>query len=291
MSKSGIYKIENTITGDCYVGSAVDFAARWRLHRWQLKNNKHHSQFLQRVFNKHGEDALVYSILEETERDKTVLFERESHWIRELKPKYNGTSVFASRLGMKMTPEEIEKVRQSQLRPDVRAKKSATLMGHEISPETRAKISQSLKGRPITEESKAALLRGSKSRTFEERSKTLTGKKRTEETKLKMAEAARNRRKPTEEERKKLSEAAKNRKYTDEGRQKRSEMMKARWAKTELTEQDHVKRSEAIRQSWASLTEEERLARVAKARTRPPVSEETRQRQSESAKHRKRNVI
>ena len=40
---SGIYKIVNTITGKCYVGSAKDFEKRWARHFNDLKSGTHSS--------------------------------------------------------------------------------------------------------------------------------------------------------------------------------------------------------------------------------------------------------
>src|SRR5690606_34420785 len=53
---SGIYEIHCTKSGRRYVGSAVNFSARWRLHYTQLCAGKHHSRHLQRAWNKYGED-------------------------------------------------------------------------------------------------------------------------------------------------------------------------------------------------------------------------------------------
>ena len=38
----GIYMIHNCLTGECYIGSAKDIAARWEGHRAALKRGKHH---------------------------------------------------------------------------------------------------------------------------------------------------------------------------------------------------------------------------------------------------------
>ena len=37
---------------------------RIRKHFWDLKNNRHDNQHLQCSYNKHGEDAFLYSVLE-----------------------------------------------------------------------------------------------------------------------------------------------------------------------------------------------------------------------------------
>ena len=63
---TGVYKITNIITGDCYIGSASrigktksqsGFTVRFDKHLRELKNNSHHNRFLQNSFNKHGEKS------------------------------------------------------------------------------------------------------------------------------------------------------------------------------------------------------------------------------------------
>jgi len=40
---SGIYKIANKVTGDFYIGSAVDINKRWNQHKFLLKKQKHYN--------------------------------------------------------------------------------------------------------------------------------------------------------------------------------------------------------------------------------------------------------
>ena len=47
MSKSGIYKITNIITGYFYIGSTNNFNRRKLNHLHLPRNNKHHSIYLQ----------------------------------------------------------------------------------------------------------------------------------------------------------------------------------------------------------------------------------------------------
>jgi len=44
---TGIYKIRNKQNNKVYIGSAVDIKKRWRDHKWNLKENKHHNPHLQ----------------------------------------------------------------------------------------------------------------------------------------------------------------------------------------------------------------------------------------------------
>lgn len=76
---SGVYLITNTINGKLYVGSAADIVKRWQWHKRYLMLNKHHSILLQRSYNKYGEDAFDYAIVEECLPEK--LLEIEQLWL------------------------------------------------------------------------------------------------------------------------------------------------------------------------------------------------------------------
>lgn len=65
--KSGIYKITNKLNGRIYVGSAKEFKRRWKQHTSSLRNQRHQNKFLQADFNKCGEEAFVFEVLEITE--------------------------------------------------------------------------------------------------------------------------------------------------------------------------------------------------------------------------------
>lgn len=45
----GIYQIRNTVTGKIYIGSAVDIARRFRVHRWYLTKGEHGSRHLEKI--------------------------------------------------------------------------------------------------------------------------------------------------------------------------------------------------------------------------------------------------
>lgn len=61
-----IYKIQNTINGDCYVGVANVFEKRIRRHFNDLKNSSHHNPYLQNVYSKYGNifDCIVLEYFE-----------------------------------------------------------------------------------------------------------------------------------------------------------------------------------------------------------------------------------
>lgn len=81
---SGIYRILNTTTGDCYIGKSKDVAVRIGQHKSMLKSNKHKYKtgelsLLQKAWNKYGEDAFVFEIIDFCTIDE--LNDREMYWI------------------------------------------------------------------------------------------------------------------------------------------------------------------------------------------------------------------
>ena len=99
-----IYKIENTITNDFYIGSAVNYVYRKWTHLKRLRENKHHNAILQNSWNKHGEFVFSFSIIEEIS-DKEQLVKREQYWIDTLNPRYNICRIAGSPLGIKHSNE------------------------------------------------------------------------------------------------------------------------------------------------------------------------------------------
>lgn len=99
-----IYKIVNMVNGFLYVGSAVSEGQRKRRHFTDLKNNCHHSRYLQRAFNKYGIASFTFSVIEIVE-EKNNLIKREQHWLDTLKPQYNISPTAGNSFGVKHTKE------------------------------------------------------------------------------------------------------------------------------------------------------------------------------------------
>ncbi len=55
-----IYYIINTVNGKRYVGETIQYEIRQKTHLRLLKQGKHHSEKLQRAWNKYGEDAFIF---------------------------------------------------------------------------------------------------------------------------------------------------------------------------------------------------------------------------------------
>lgn len=71
-----VYKIE--IDGRVYVGSSKNHENRWREHMNDLKKDKHHNPYLQRLYNKYGKAD--FSVIEHTE-SLEQMHAREEYWI------------------------------------------------------------------------------------------------------------------------------------------------------------------------------------------------------------------
>jgi group I intron endonuclease len=186
---SGIYVLTNTVNGKQYVGSAVRLYQRLAIHMRGLLAGKHGNGHLQASFNRHGEQAFSFSVLEYVE-DATRLIEREQYWIDKLKPAYNICAIAGSRLGTKMPQSAVEQIaalrRGIPLSLEHRAKVSAALKGRSPTMEHRMKLAAANRGKPFTEERKANISRGRtgvspKPKSDERKarlSEMLTGKKR-----------------------------------------------------------------------------------------------------------------
>ncbi len=84
----GIYKITNTANGKFYVGSSKDTDSRWVGHKRCLRGGYHCNIILQRSWNKYGEAAFDFAVLEEV-NDVGQLLIREQHYLDTLQPALN----------------------------------------------------------------------------------------------------------------------------------------------------------------------------------------------------------
>jgi len=81
---SGIYYIRNKINNKLYVGQSQNIYNEWICcHRTRLRNNKHFNKYLQRSWNKYGEDNFEHGIIT-IENNIDILGDLEIYWIKEL---------------------------------------------------------------------------------------------------------------------------------------------------------------------------------------------------------------
>ena len=176
----GIYRIQNTINGNSYIGSAVVVQKRWNVHNHGLRNNKHPNTHLQRAYNKYGENSFKWYVLELV-RDENNLIEREQYYIDELNPEYNLCKIAGSRLGMRHTDEVKVKCAEAA-RNQVRTKESRLKQSRTIA----ANGGSHFKGRSHTKEVKKKLSDANKGLHNGEKN-AFYGKKHTAESIKKMS--------------------------------------------------------------------------------------------------------
>jgi group I intron endonuclease len=83
-----IYKITCEKDRRFYIGASTSPHNRRLEHFNHLRKNKHHNIFLQRAFNKYGEESFTYEVLESFE-DEEVMWRREEELIEALTNTYN----------------------------------------------------------------------------------------------------------------------------------------------------------------------------------------------------------
>lgn len=248
MSTSGVYVIKNTANGKFYVGSAMDVDRRWRDHRYALRAGKHINVKLQRAWNKYGEEAFLFKILE-TVQDTERLLEREQEWLDLLEAVLVGynisLSATAPNFGTVLSEEHRAKISASNMGrkqpPSVGAAVAERNRTRVISAETRAKMGLAGKNRaPISEETRAKMKASWQLRKLAEetRPKKLASRIVSEATRAKIS-AAHAGKQVSEETKQKISEAC--RKRQKEG-----------WALPPISEETRRKMSEAQRRRRAA---------------------------------------
>ena len=112
---SGIYIIRNKDNGKMYIGQSKNLESRWAQHKTELRANRHPNRYLQGAWNKHGEDAFEFEILEYCSLDE--LDEKEQYYIKFYdsgKKGYNLNKGGQGIKGFKHTEEQISKMRRIQ---------------------------------------------------------------------------------------------------------------------------------------------------------------------------------
>lgn len=86
MAYGYIYRITNKVNGKVYIGQSVNVKARWHKHIKMLNNGVHgkskscDKDYLQRAWDKYGEDSFVFEIIDEA-NEACVLNSLEDFWI------------------------------------------------------------------------------------------------------------------------------------------------------------------------------------------------------------------
>lgn len=150
----GVYLIRNTANGKVYVGSAANIARRFSEHRNSLNAKRHHSQKLQRAWDKYGADCFEFLVIESIE-EVPRLIEREQVWIDDLKSAtkggYNVSPTAGSPAGVRHSAQARANMSAAQkCRPPItdatRLKLSLAGVGRKLSPESIEKMAAAHRG-------------------------------------------------------------------------------------------------------------------------------------------------
>ncbi len=107
---SGIYAITNIQTQEQYIGSSYDIFLHLNQHKAALRRGIHHAKRLQKAWDKYGEAAFQFELLEEV-TDHRVLESLEQQYLDAKQPIYNSSSVARnSSVLSQISPEQIQRV-------------------------------------------------------------------------------------------------------------------------------------------------------------------------------------
>ena len=284
VDSSGIYQIRNLVNGKRYVGSAVNFARRWRQHRCEL-GKKRHNPKLQNAWAKYGQSSFVFEIIEVV-ADCERLIEREQYFIDSIAPEYNVSPIAGSNYGVRWSPEVKERMSAASKsvweRDGHRQKMVDAHKGQGVTEEQKRKISEANTGRKLSPEHVAIVARNNCARNKSEKHRKLLsdfwkGRAKTREQIEKMAatkrgKPAHNRGKPMSEEQKAKQSAKMRAKYEDPAfRERISRATAEAMSRPEVaeklrksadsrrgvaqTEETKRRRSESLRATWAKKKE------------------------------------
>jgi group I intron endonuclease len=180
---AGIYAIVNTRNGMRYVGQAIDIEARWNEHRRALRAGNHCNARLQNAWNKYGEKAFEFCIVDtdvdltcRAEESRLSLILAEQFWMDTLGRWHGMLYNIAPTAGSRLGAVESDATRRKKSA----AKRGNTYnRGRKHKPETLANMSAAQRGKEHPQD----CLHCSASR----------GKKRTDAARAKMAAANRHR--------------------------------------------------------------------------------------------------
>ena len=139
----GLYEIRNTGNGVTYVGSSVAIRKRWAEHRKMLLKGKHHSIYLQRAWDKHGEASFEFNVLAVLEPEECKATEGRllAARLRDGEFGYNISKDPDSPMrGLKHKPETIEKMKRDRIGNKSRTGTPSHWAGKKMPDGTGAKL-------------------------------------------------------------------------------------------------------------------------------------------------------
>ena len=168
-----LYTITNKKTNKKYLGMTSNPHQRESRHFSDLRGNRHHCAYLQRSFNKHGEENFVFEIIFENMTEEKASRIEEMYLVNHYDNLYN-TSKKSGGGDLISYHPEIDRIKEQhsiagliwwktkseeekkEFGDKFRGEKNA-MYGRTHAPEAREKISSAHKGRKISEERKKTI--------------------------------------------------------------------------------------------------------------------------------------
>jgi group I intron endonuclease len=151
---AGVYMIRNLVNNKVYIGSSVDIADRWSIHRSDLGKHDHCNQHFQKAWYKYGSHNFSFEIIKELhfvekgdELKKRHLIDNEQIYLDlyESYKKENGYNICryaGSSLGYKHSEEAKMKMRGKKHTREHIEKNRLVHLGKHASAETKQKLSE-----------------------------------------------------------------------------------------------------------------------------------------------------
>jgi group I intron endonuclease len=123
----GIYELRCTQTNKVYIGSSKNVRRRIVEHVNHLKKNKHDNAYLQKAWNKYGEDSFSFNCIEPLPKktSKSDIFKKEQEYLDNIKP-------WNDKIGYN--------INKLAAQPPTKSGKNAPMYGRKHTEESKAKM-------------------------------------------------------------------------------------------------------------------------------------------------------
>lgn len=144
--KAGVYTITNIVNNKMYVGCSTNILYRLCNHKRELKKGIHSNSYIQKAWDKYGEDSFMFEMLVECESED--MYSEENYWCNLLNvhDKEYGYNIALTNPYGHIRHSEESKKKMSQYRKGRKMEK-ASWTGKKHSPETLLKMKESAKNR------------------------------------------------------------------------------------------------------------------------------------------------